>query len=352
MALIDLPTPIMYPGYAYSATATPTIAGLSTEDAAGEFHSVILCAAQAMVISHVGFRVTTATGSPTADVRIETVDAAGLPSGTLWAANTNLVTGALTTGWQLIALTAPATIAAGQVFCVKFLYNSGTTLTLSGLATVQPVTQLPYFVQNTGVNTKATAHVSLMALGSNATTFYPIRHCLPVTTVTNNTFNNTNAAARGARFKVPFKCRASGIRTWLSASVGDFNAVIYDDAGTELSSSSTPFDGDQFSNVNTGGAANCYFDNPVTLDINTWYRVALEPSSATAIAMSIYVLPSAIYMTAMWAGVNWHYATRATAVWDDTNTFTVPLLDILIDQVDDGTGSGGSTYPRTVYPTQ
>jgi hypothetical protein len=41
------------------------------------------------------------------------------------------------------------------------------------------------------------------------------------------------------------------------------------------------------------------------------------------------------------AGTTAHYTTFASAAWDDTNTSLLPLMELIIDQVDDGNGTGG-----------
>ena len=336
MSLVSLNRAIAWPGHGLSGATTPGLAGLATLDAAGEYTCVIMCAREAMTISHVGFRAQTATGSPTADVRIETVGTDGLPSGTLWATDTNLVTGAISAGWNLYALTASASIAAGQLFAVKILYNSGTSVVPAFAQSLHTATGLPYRVVNTGTPTKAATSGEVLALGSSATTFYELRNCLPLSSMANNTFDNTDSAARGNRFQVPMRCRCVGISWWASTAIGGFNAVLYNDAGTELSSSSTAFDGDQLSNIGTGGASEVFFDNPVTLEPGTWYRAALEPTAAVVIALSVFTLPSADYRSGMYGGTNFHYTTRASGVWTDSGTNQVALLDILIDQFDKG----------------
>ena len=102
----------------------PSIATRTTMDASGDYDAIVLAAREAMTISHVGFRTGAVAGSPTADVRIETVAATGLPSGTLWATNTNIVTGALSgSTYALHALTASASITACQMFDVKTASN-------------------------------------------------------------------------------------------------------------------------------------------------------------------------------------------------------------------------------------
>jgi hypothetical protein len=344
MAMQSLGNPILWPLAYRTITSTPTVPALVTLDAAGEYGGVVIMARQAMTISHVGFKPGTCTGSPTVDIRIETVDAAtGLPSGSLWAANTNIVSATLSTGtWALEALTASASISVGQVFCVKVAYNSGTsTATTSYGGAIQSV--LPYRADNTGTPGTAVLSSSVnMALGSNATTFYAVPGLLPVNTAANNTFSNSVAGAkRGLKFQVPFKCRVVGLRFFVNGATGDFNAILEDSGGSELSSSSTAFDGNLFSTVTTG-QADIIFDNPVTLSPATDYRAMLEPTSATNINISTATLPSADYRQSWPHGTNCVYSTYTTAGgYVDTATTQLPLMDLLIDQLDDGVGAGG-----------
>lgn len=346
MTLVSLPSPIHWPGICGSTSGTIGIGTAATLDAAGEYAAYVFCAREDMVVSHVGFRAGIVAGAPTADVRIETLDATGLPSGTLWATDTNGTTGALSSNtYNLQALTASATIAKGQTFCVKIAYASGTSLVVQQLSSFMAPfhSSQPYTVNNTGTPTKGSFNglAALIALGSNSTTFYQIPYSIPATAAGAGAFNNTSSAKRGLRFTPPMDCRAIGMRWHNSNATGDFNAVLYNDAGTELSSSSTAFDGD-YSAVTANGTWTVYFDNTVTLDAGTAYRIAIEPTSATNVNVSTITLPSTDYRTAGPAKLTAHYTTFATATWDDgaTNQAVLPLMDVIIDQVDDGTGSG------------
>lgn len=345
MTLVALNTTLKWPGYTPAASGA-SLSTWATLDAAGEYTSYIFTAREDMVVSHVGWRTGTVAGAPTADTRIETVAADGTPSGTLWAANTNIVSGTLTSDtWTLHALTASATITKGQIVCIKIVYNSGTSIIAQRFLGTRlgAITDLPYQVSNTtgSVVKSGVNGAPLIALGSSTSAFYQVDGVIAAIAITSNVFNNTNSAARGLRFQVPFPCRCVGISAILAASVGDLSVVLYDDAGAELSSSSTAFDGNH--NNGTGnGPSIIYFDNTVSLAKDTWYRVALVPSSATNVGIATVQLPSANYRSGTPGGTNHHYATRASGTWTDTATDTVPLLDILIDQLDDGAGAGAS----------
>lgn len=349
MALVTLPSPIAFPGLLFGPYGTPTLGTLVTVTAAGHFGAAVFSAQEDMTITHVGFQPGAVVGSPTATVSIETVDTTGVPNG-LWATNTNGTTGTLVAStWTLQALTASATITKGQVFCVKIAYTSGTSIVIQHLSNVQSGIHvhgnLPYVVTNTGANSKAAmANMVCLALGSSSTTFYNMLACMPVTAIANNTFNNTSSAKRGLKFTPTMNCRAVGVRFYKSNSSGDYNIGLYtgDASGTELSSSSTALDGDYAVNA-VGSSVIAFFDNAVTLTAGTAYRVAIEPTSATNCNMSIITLPSVDYFSATpakAAATVAAYSSLVSGTWTDSTT-QIPFMDVIIDQIDNGTSSGG-----------
>jgi len=356
MTLVSLPAPIAWPGIVGHFNTSPALGSPGTLDAAGEYIAYVLVAKENMVVSHVGFRVGNVSGSPTGELRIETIDpATGLPTGTLWGTTTNVTSGTLSANtWTLLALTASATINKGQVFCVKIGYVSGTSFNISnGNQFGGPLnSNLPYLILNTGTPTKSflSNNFPILAFGSDSTTFYQVPGTIPITAVTVGSFNNTSAAKRGLRFTLPFKCRIVGIRWYNSSSVGDFNVGIYDDTtGTavELSSSVTAYEGD-VSGANAVGVISSFLDNAVAGDAGTTYRAAIEPSSATNASVATFTLPSTSYRSATPFGTVAHYTTFVTGGWTDTATDQIPLMDILIDQLDDGAGGGGGNVAGVI----
>jgi hypothetical protein len=344
MTLVTLPSPIVWPGILGAVSNGPSAGSANSQTAAGHYAAYAFVAREDMVVSHVAFRCNAASGSPTIDVRIETLDpATGLPNG-LWATNTNLsgVSVASTTNY-ISTLTAAATITKGQTFCVKFAYVSGTSFGLGVVSgVVSPTTSaLPYQILNTGSPAKAILAVQpVIGFGSSSTAFYQVPGVIPITVYAAGAFNNTSSAKRGILFTPPMDCRIIGVRWFNGGATGDYNAVVLtgDASGTELSSSSTAFEGNNNSE-NFTSAMTVYFDNPVTADAGTAYRVVIEPSSATNVNVSTYTLPSADYFSATPAKSTAVYTAYAGS-WTDSTT-QLPLMDIIIDQVDDGTGTGG-----------
>lgn len=348
MTLVTLRKPFLWPGVTGKITLQPALATAVILDGAGDHQSYVFAARESMTITHVGFKPGAAAGSPTVDVRIETVGATGLPSGTLWATDTNIVTAAIASNtYSQQALTASASIAAGQVFAIKVAYVSGTSLVLQHLGSMTWESEaFPYSVTNTtGADAKASAlqtALGCFSAWSSSTAPYSLEGMVPASAHALNSFNNTNSAKRGLKFTAPFDGRLIGIRFYHAAQVGDFNVVLFDDAGTpaELGSTSTAYDGDLNALANAGSLF-CPFDNAVTVAAGTTYRAMVEPSSATNVNLSTLTVPGADYRNATPWGTDGHYTTFASAAWDDTNTTVFPILDLVFDQIDDGAGTGG-----------
>jgi hypothetical protein len=344
-----LGTGIFWPGNTpLSGGGQTTFTAATTIDASGEYSGFVICASEAMTISHVGWRPGTVAGSPTAEIRIETVDAStGLPTGTLWGTNTNATTATLTSNtWDLTALTASATIARNDVFAVIFKYASGTSFqTIVTNTGHRQVSSLPYRVDNTGTPTASAINLASFcaALGSSGTTFYNVWGLLPISAITAVAANNTNSAAHGNRFKVPFKCRVKGLMVTITATSAteDFTVGIYTDAGSEFGSSETAYDASKMHTGSSQGNYSVPFDTSVTLEPDTWYRMAYAQTAAGGTTLVGADVPSVNYMSAMPGGVNCHYTSRSSGTWTDTSTARQILMDLWIDQLDDGVSAAG-----------
>ena len=342
MSFMPLPFLTPYPGFFTSNnSAFGSLQSDATLDAAGEYQAYVFQALEDMTISHIGFRPGTATGSPTIDVRIETVDSSGVPTGTLWDTNTNIVTGAITSNtWRLDALTAAASISRGEFFAIVLLYNSGTSVIANTrFQNNSPRGVIPYKVTNvSGAAVKSVFGITNLAIGSSATTFYRMGHgAMPHTTNSSGLFNNTNSAARGLRLKLPFLASVAGLFHGQAGSSGDFKINIYDDAGTTLLGGSDTILGAVTADVDN--YAQYLFPSSVIIPHNTFVRIVIEPQSATNSALFYYTLPGSDYSEASFWGTDGSWTERASGVWDDvTNALRVPCFDLLLDKINNGGG--------------
>lgn len=352
MTLVSLPSPLYFPGVVGGYGGGLALATAATLDASGEYITYVVNASKDMTLSHVGFRAGTVTNAPTVDVRIETLDASGIPSGTLWNLNGTGAapsgnSGVVTSGSNpLVALTDAAVILKGDSFAVKILWGGVATSTIivqsvSGLN--QPSgSNLPYIVINTtGSPVKsATFSAGTIAFGSSATTFYNVVNFLPVSVVTQiSAFNNTNSAKRGMKFVLPMNARLIGIRWVQFTAIGNYNAVLYDASDNVLAT--VAMDGD--TTAASGNAAKtAHWTSAYEGTAGTTYRAAIEPTSATNVNVGFITFPSADYFSGSPAvsSAIATYTTQVSSVWTDSTT-QLPIMDVLIDQVDDGTGTGG-----------
>jgi hypothetical protein len=345
MTLVSLPGTIPFPGLFLSPYAVPAVGTAATLTSAGHYYSVVTSAREDMVVTHIGFRAGTATGSPECTVGIETVDTSGNPAGSAGFGSTNSASTAITAGWTLIALGGTATIPKGSLFAIKIAFVSGTSQVIQHLTNVGAPsgTSLPYYVINTGAATKSViSHLPQLALGSSSTTFYYVPGIWGVDSYSTGTFANTNSPKRGLKFTPNFNCRAVGLRYYGATATGDYNIGLYtgDASGTELSSSSTAIEG--AATPNSHSSHSVYFDSPVTLTAGTAYRVAIEPTSATNCNVSVLAFPSSDYYSSSPAvsSAVATYSSLVSGTWTDSTT-QIPFMDVLIDQIDDGAGTGG-----------
>lgn len=354
MTLQTLEREFVYPNFGLTNNSTIGFGQSSTIDASGEYVCFIFRAKQSMTISHVALRCLAVSGSPTADIRIETVDATtGLPSGTLWATNTNVVTATLTTTMDVHALTASATIAFGEYVAVKIAYNSGTSFTVANFTgSFVGTSVLPYQVVNTGTPTKTgMTHISLsLALGSSSSAFYKVAGLIPIVVASGGAATSISTATQdaiGIRFKIPHKARICGhIHSNAATSTGAYTYGVYNDSNTELDSSSTAAaDTDMTQGNGNGGHQMMYLDNPVILSPDTWYRYLLWPTSSTAFVVHVFGALNADLKAIQPGGTNWHYVKKAVGgAWTDSLTTDSLLINLMFDQLDDAVGSGGGTY--------
>lgn len=334
---------LLWPNVLPSLGANPFVgsAGNPVPDASGEYFGMAIYAFEDMAISHVGVKMHAVSGSPTIDLRVETIDAAtGLPTGTLWATNTNIVTGTLTTSWTVHALTATANITKGSWFFIKYLYNSGTSFTPAAISGGIAELQFNYGVTNTGTPTK-NAFITPISLGSSSTDMYYIGGGYgPYSGNSTLSINNSNGARSGMRFQVPFKCEAHGLATFHLTN--DADLVLYDDAGSAISGASASWDASAAGPGSNIVRSVGVFTTPATLDVNTWYRAAVVPTSGSNCSPRTFNVDS-VDMLSGCPGRGFARRTDYTTAggWSETNAAALPLMDLIIRRLDDGAGGGG-----------
>lgn len=319
-------------------------------------------------ITVVYFRTGTiaAGGGDTVDVRIETVTN-GKPSGTLWAANTNIavaVADADDNVWKTATLTASASLAVGDMFAIVIRSSSGTpAVTITTVTSTLGASSghLPTIVQNaTGADAVIADTVLEWVVKFNSAGIRYLPGLSPLDgAFTLTAFNSGSAPnARALRFQVPFKCRVVGARLMMGnfAAGSDFTVSLFDGAGTTDAGALGQFtvDGDFAQSATIDGLLEGYFDAVNTLAANTTYYVEVRPDTANSITLWEETTagsgePAGAIRAFSHMSAEVYLATRTWAAgtagaWSTTTT-TMPVITLLVDQLDDGTGIITSVAP-------
>lgn len=315
-------------------------------------------------IAKINFRCSAAATPFTVEVRIETVSN-GRPTGTLWAANTNgtVVTGV---GWKTVTLTAAASVTPGQEFAIVFVWSAtsspSSTFTIAGgnLLITSMSGHYPVGLQDTGGGTWGALSTNgpycwIVEMTTAGVVSFP--GLVPVDTGVITAFNNgTNPNERAMKFISPMKCRAIGMRVAMFniAAGADFTFSLWDStdnpgaAPTPLAQTASQ-DGDFALSTTQDGYVDLFFSAPYTLVAGTTYYLGVRPDTANSIGLG--ELTTATVTNAIRAFgigvITAHLSTRQwvgtdPGAWTDTTT-TLPLISLILDQLDDGTGGGGES---------
>lgn len=284
-----------------------------------------------------------------------TVDASGLPTTTPLVANSfGVVT--VATGddnvWKQVAINSGTgvSVTRGQL-CSMSLSISGVgvpnTVQISGLNNqLQYLSNFPYRCENTTLSiAKASSNVAVPFAWNYGGTYVYCDGCIVVNSGAFQTPGNGNE--RALRFQYPAPIRVAGCKIALNnvAAGADFQIRLSNAAGTTLAAieaGPADIDGDGVQGTTVDGTYTGYFDTSVQLSANTPYYLSVLQQTANALQTAEVTVSAAGYMAAVPGGAEFYLGTRSggTGGFSDTTT-TRPLMWLLPDGVDDGTGGGG-----------
>lgn len=334
MSLVALPSPLHYPA-SLESDGAPTLT-TNLLDAAGEYGAFVFSAPKTGNISAIGYLPGIATGSPAVDIRVETLGADGLPSGSLWAANTNAAHSPTTTTWEWVNLTAAAAVTKGQLVVIKIAYSSGTSIAVRRWSSVPTRTGFPYGVVNTGTPGKTGMY--LYAVKYDDTT-YPYIGSFPLSslTITDALSDATTPDEIGNVFTVPFACKVCGISLRVNPG-GPYALKLYNSADSVLESV-TGIDLDWM--FVAGANQRVLFDTEVTLVAGDTYRITFLPEDGSSSTIYGGIVDASATREAWPGGTAWQRTHRTNAGgWTNTAT-AIQFMTLLLSAVDDGAGAGG-----------
>jgi hypothetical protein len=289
----------------------------------------------------------TASGSPTVDVRLETVGT-GSPSGTLFGTNTNIVTGTVASNTAYEStLTTGASVTQGEDFLsLVWAYNSGTSIQIALASSTAGSMQLNLpQISTAGTYSLISGRLPYAALRYSDGTYCPIAPG-GVAYGVGSTTSQYTSGEEGVRFRFAHPVRISGFWSTHDPDV-DVTYNLYADAtapgGTAIRSLTVS--ANRF--IQKNAVVSQYnFSSAVTLSANTWYRLVGASSGSPGTRFSINTIPSASYAAAV--ATDHHQTKSSGGSWTDTTTI-LPQIGVIADGFDDGVGGGGGLIlPRAM----
>lgn len=149
---------------------------------------------------------------------------------------------------------------------------------------------------------------------------------------------------RGLLFQIPFVARLAGI--WIRiAPAAAFDVVLYDSASGVVHTETIAFAN---AAAATGQGAYYAFSTAQNLSINVDYRVVIKPGASNVTIYDGDYNASAI-RAANEGGSTWMSTQRTNAgAWTDVNT-NLPIMGLVFDGFDDGTGGSGGGEHSAVF---
>lgn len=353
MALVDLKAPMFYPGFMDVTVSNPSLSNLTLSNI-GAGYGIVMQSPVTDTITKVAIR-TANINAATLEVRVETVDlATGLPTGTLWAANTNGTVTTLSTDDNTVfevTLTSAASVNKGDLLAITV---TAQTASAGGMNAFVGNTNLgsgfPYPVSSSGAGWSRQATLSANMAVYYGTAGYMYNHqMVPISSNTTHTFNNTSTPdVYGMKITPEMNCKIDGVKL-LADIDGDIVVKLYDtDGQTVLASGSNDAD---LPPVTTASVNYITFNTAITLSAGASYYIGVEPSTATNMSLYSLTFWSSTYKN-LFVGSEAVYATskdpESGGAWtaNDAQWLVMWARLVAIDNGAGGGGGGGNTYSR------
>lgn len=144
-------------------------------------------------------------------------------------------------------------------------------------------------------------------------------------------------------FKLPIRATVESLYCYVTnaAATDDFEIILYSDPlGTPAVIEAVAFDAD-FISGSAGASVWAKLSTPRTLEPNTWYAIALRPTTTNSIDFGYYNLGSGfdfIKQTHVFSDLKTANRTDQTGAFTETQAYHLPIIGISVRAIDDGLG--------------
>ena len=351
MAITSLGMTQAAPFIPYASSSAPTIAGIVTMSSTLVWTGAIIPITKAGDISKIWLYLVNSNASNIYTVSIESVNANGSPSGTLWAANTQKtgLTGYGNASVVELTLDAAATVAVNDVIAVvvkitTFVGNAN----VGGYSDGSAGDLLPVVTSTTNSGSTWVARTQSPMLGleysdglfPNTVGLFPF-YAVNITALT----ASSNPRIAGNAMTFPVGVRATGLWFWADNDA-DVRLRLYDSDGTTVLWT-YDFDKDLPYAISTAMVFTVYFSTPIELAANQKYFLMIE-GLGTSVSFYDVTCYSANALLALNGGAIAVKATAASSSPSSPSDFTISTTNqatcgLLFNGVDIPAGSGSET---------
>lgn len=344
MGLVDLSSVVWYPQPTW-LNASPSFDTNGVIDASTDRIAIVFQAPRDLTVTKIAVGYGACATPATVNYRIETVSGSpDQPSGSLLAANNTtgsvtpvantVVEGTLTANASLTARTVYAAVIQSATTPINIIVNRflSTNIQSSG--------QFPVGWNNlTGAYAAVTALPCLALKDTTLGYVFLNAAILPAESLGSQAINTGTGASTGTRrgvlLNLPFRGRLARLIPRITMPLtADFDIILYDSGGTALQTMlSVTADTQRVANGANGFE---YILNPYTIEANTFYRLAIVPTTANSVTLREFTVGALMNNTAGW-GTNCLSTAYISSVWTNINN-TFPWWSLGFDQLDDGTG--------------
>lgn len=311
-------------------------------NAAGNKVGLIFSVRKTGNISKVGLLISSFTTGAQCKVGLYTVDSNGLPTTTLYGgSNYGTFTPTAATYYEVTLGTAAAAAAGDMVAIVIEFVSTAGNFNLSGLVGGSPYQiGTPYSAKYTTSWARSSRYTPVAASVGYSDGSYPRSGIYPITSKYSGSSYNLNSSPNeyALQFTPNYSCRVIGI--WTAC----YGATVNSTCEISLYLGTTRLTYIPVSNLMTSYTMfqEFYFLNPQILTpSNTYYAAVKATSSTDGINLGSYGVLSAASTEAIGFPPGWSVkqATRPNnGSWTST-VGTIPVIGLLVDQVNDGTSN-------------
>lgn len=310
----------------------------------------ILQAPKAFNLRKIHFRIgTDVTTDAAISVRVETIDAGYVPTGTLWATNTSAsspTTHVINTSYS-VTLTADATLALGDKFAIVFARDGAGTIDLHITRGINSnnmfSSTFPYSTAYNGTTWTRDDYAPHIMLEDDAGNFVPCGNVYNsgalqssnLLAFANGDTNNEN----GNRFVMPFtgRCIGAAVHVSVTATASDYELSLYDSTAAPSSALRTITKDDNTGKL-TGAAWNMFYWSPLWLKSGDVHQLAVYALDASNVSMERIIMASNAHFIHWPGGVSCYRVSRTRSgpgTFSATTTELFPLMCLLFDQIAD-----------------